>query len=456
MAIRKKPVFVCNDCGAEYTKWQGQCSECKAWNTIVEVRLGNQMQVARPSRSGYAGNLESEIRTLSEIELDDVPRVSSGSEELNLVLGGGLVQGSCVLLGGEPGAGKSTLLLQVLSHLAMKNTALYVSGEESSQQIAMRASRLDLPMSHMKIVSETSAENLCAIVDKHKPTILIVDSIQVMHVEDIDSAPGSVAQVRESAAMLVRLAKQTGMVLIIVGHVTKDGTLAGPKVLEHMIDCSLMLEVSTDSHFRMIRSQKNRFGAVNELGVFSMTDRGLKEVSNPSAIFLQRDNEVSPGSVVTSTWEGSRPLLVELQALVSDAALGNPRRVTVGLDQNRLSMLLAVLQRHGGIMVGDQDVYVNVVGGIKILETSADLALVLCVLSSMRNLSLPSDLLVLGEVGLAGEIRPVVNGQERMREAEKHGFRCAIVPVANNPKSKMKKMRVIPVKRLTDAMDVFF
>ena len=308
----------------------------------------------------------------------------------------------------------------------------------------------------MKIVSETSAENLCAIIETHKPAILIVDSIQVMHVDDIDSAPGSVAQVRESAAMLVRLAKQTGMVLIIVGHVTKDGTLAGPKVLEHMIDCSLMLEVSTDSHFRMIRSHKNRFGAVNELGVFAMTDRGLKEVSNPSAIFLQRDSEVSPGSAVTSTWEGSRPLLVELQALVSDSPLGNPRRVTVGLDQNRLSMLLAVLQRHGGIMVGDQDVYVNVVGGIKILETSADLALILCVLSSLKNLSLPSDLLVLGEIGLAGEIRPVVNGQERLREAEKHGFRSAIVPVANNPKKKMQKMRVIPVKKLADAMDVFF
>tara|TARA_Y100001933_G_scaffold236846_1_gene259164 strand:- start:17 stop:1387 length:1371 start_codon:yes stop_codon:yes gene_type:complete len=456
MATRKKPVFVCNDCGAGCTKWQGQCSECKAWNTLVEMRLGNRARAAKSSRSGYSGHVESEIKTLSEIKLDDVPRVSSGSDELNLVLGGGLVQGSCVLLGGEPGAGKSTLLLQVLSHLASMNPALYVSGEESSQQIAMRASRLELPMSQLKIVSETSAENLCAIIETHKPAILIVDSIQVMHVDDIDSAPGSVAQVRESAAMLVRLAKQTGMILIIIGHVTKDGTLAGPKVLEHMIDCSLMLEVSTDSHFRMIRSHKNRFGAVNELGVFAMTDRGLKEVSNPSAIFLQRDSDVSPGSAVTSTWEGSRPLLVELQALVSDSPLGNPRRVTVGLDQNRLSMLLAVLQRHGGIMVGDQDVYVNVVGGIKILETSADLALILCVLSSLRNLPLPRDLLVLGEVGLAGEIRPVVNGQERMREAEKHGFRSAIVPIANNPKKKMNKMRVIPVKKLADAMDVFF
>lgn len=453
MAIKQKSAFVCNDCGADYRKWQGQCSECQEWNTLSEIRLGATQRSISSQRKGFAGAADSEIVLLSDIDLDEIPRITTGTSELDLVLGGGLVPGSCILLGGEPGAGKSTLLLQTLCKLAVSHSALYVTGEESPQQIAMRAARLDLPADKLQIMAETSVETLCAVVERQRPAILVVDSIQVMHLDEVSSAPGSVSQVRESASKLVRFAKQTGTVLILVGHVTKDGSLAGPKVLEHMIDCSLMLEGSSDSHFRTLRSQKNRFGAVNELGVFAMTDRGLKEVANPSAIFLQRDSEVSSGSVVMSIWEGTRPLLVELQALVDDSHLGNPRRVTVGLDQNRLSMLLAVLHRHGGIMVGDQDVFVNVVGGVKVVETSADLALILSVISSFRDQPLPSDLVVFGEVGLSGEIRPVANGQERLREAAKHGFTRAIVPAANAPKKPIAGMEVTLVRRITEALD---
>lgn len=455
MTTKQKTAYVCNDCGADYRKWQGQCSECQAWNTVSEIRLGASSRQVNRARSGFAAAADNTVKLLSDIDLDEIPRISAGASELDLVLGGGLVPGSCILLGGEPGAGKSTLLLQMLCQLATHHPALYVTGEESPQQVAMRAARLELPTDHLQIMAETSVEALCAVAERKRPTLMVVDSIQVMHLEDVSSAPGSVSQVRESASMLVRFAKQTNTVLILVGHVTKDGSLAGPKVLEHMIDCSLMLEGSNDSHFRTLRSQKNRFGAVNELGVFAMTDRGLKEVANPSAIFLQRDSEVSSGSVVMSVWEGTRPLLVELQALVDDSHLGNPRRVTVGLDQNRLSMLLAVLHRHGGIMVGDQDVFVNVVGGVKVLETSADLALILSVVSSFRDQSLPDDLVVFGEVGLSGEIRPVPNGQERLREAAKHGFKRAIVPLANAPKKAISGMQVTPVRRITEALDVF-
>ena len=455
MTTKQKTAYVCNDCGADYRKWQGQCSECQAWNTVSEIRLGASGRQVNRARSGFAAAADNTVKLLSDIDLDEIPRISAGASELDLVLGGGLVPGSCILLGGEPGAGKSTLLLQMLCQLATHHPALYVTGEESPQQVAMRAARLELPTDHLQIMAETSVEALCAVAERKRPTLMVVDSIQVMHLEDVSSAPGSVSQVRESASMLVRFAKQTNTVLILVGHVTKDGSLAGPKVLEHMIDCSLMLEGSNDSHFRTLRSQKNRFGAVNELGVFAMTDRGLKEVANPSAIFLQRDSEVSSGSVVISVWEGTRPLLVELQALVDDSHLGNPRRVTVGLDQNRLSMLLAVLHRHGGIMVGDQDVFVNVVGGVKVLETSADLALILSVVSSFRDQSLPDDLVVFGEVGMSGEIRPVPNGQERLREAAKHGFKRAIVPLANAPKKAISGMQVTPVRRITEALDVF-
>jgi|TARA_B110000977_G_scaffold168166_1_gene217205 DNA repair protein RadA/Sms len=453
LALKQKSAYVCNDCGADYRKWQGQCGECKAWNTLSEVRLGPASRGGKISRPGFAGVVDGAVKTLADIALDEIPRITTGTGEFDLVLGGGLVPGSAILVGGEPGAGKSTLLLQTLCKLAENNTALYVTGEESPQQLAMRAHRLDLPTDKLEIMAETSVEVVCAIAEQKRPKILVIDSIQVMHLEEVTSAPGSVSQVRESASMLVRFAKQTGTVLILVGHVTKDGSLAGPKVLEHMIDCSLMLEGSSDSHFRTLRSNKNRFGAINELGVFAMTDKGLKEVANPSAIFLQRGEEVSSGSVVMVIWEGTRPLLVELQALVDDSHLGNPRRVTVGLDHNRLSMLLAVLHRHGGIAVGDQDVFVNVVGGVKVLETSADLALILSVISSFRDKALPQDLVVFGEVGLSGEIRPVANGQERLREAAKHGFTRAIVPAGNAPKQPIKGMEVISVRKVTEALD---
>jgi DNA repair protein RadA/Sms len=404
-------------------------------------------------RTGFAAAVDGQVKTLSEITLDEIPRISTSVGELDLVLGGGLVPGSVILVGGEPGAGKSTLLLQTLCKLANTESALYITGEESPQQVAMRASRLQLPTDKLEIMAETSVETVCAVAEQKKPKIMVIDSIQVMHMEEVTSAPGSVSQVRESASMLVRYAKQTNTVLILVGHVTKDGSLAGPKVLEHMIDCSLMLEGNSDSHFRTLRSHKNRFGAVNELGVFAMTDKGLVEVANPSAIFLQRGEDISSGSVVMVVWEGTRPLLVELQALVDDSHLGNPRRVTVGLDHNRLSMLLAVLHRHGGIMAGDQDVFVNVVGGVKVLETSADLALIMAVISSFRDNPLPDDLVVFGEVGLAGEIRPVANGQERLREAAKHGFKHAIVPAGNKPKQPIKGMRVTAVRNVTQALE---
>ena len=450
---KQKTTYVCNDCGSDYTKWQGQCSDCGAWNSLAELRLGPTPSNRSAKFDGYAGSAESELKTLSDIDLADVPRFSSGTSEFDRVLGGGLVPGSVVLIGGHPGAGKSTLLLQTLCYLAQTMPALYVTGEESLQQVAMRAQRLGLPTASLKMMSETSAESICAAAQKMQPKVMVVDSIQVVHMADVASAPGSVSQVRESAAFLTRFAKQTGTVLVLVGHVTKEGSLAGPKVLEHMIDCSILLEGSNDSRFRTLRGSKNRFGAVNELGVFAMTELGLKEVKNPSAIFLQRGDQVASGSLVMVMWEGTRPLLVEIQALVDDSHMGNPRRVAVGLDQNRLSMLLAVLHRHGGIMVGDQDVFVNVVGGVKVVETSADLALLLAVVSSFRDQALPQDLMVFGEVGLSGEIRPVPSGQERLREAAKHGFKRAIVPAANATKSGVAGMEVVAVKTLAEALD---
>ncbi|MCF6211706.1 MAG: DNA repair protein RadA [Gammaproteobacteria bacterium] len=450
---KTKTAYVCNDCGSDYAKWQGRCDACGAWNTLTEIRLGPASGGGSRAvkRQGYAGSL-SAVTTLADIDLTNVPRISTGVEEFDRVLGGGLVPGSAVLIGGHPGAGKSTLLLQVLCRLAQHMKALYVTGEESLQQVAMRARRLDLPVDNLQLLSETSVETICALAEQQKPQLMVADSIQVMHVEDISSAPGGVAQVRESAAQMIRYAKQSNMALILVGHVTKDGSLAGPKVLEHMIDCSIMLEGSDDSRFRTLRGTKNRFGAVNELGVFAMTEHGLKEVKNPSAIFLSRSDEPAAGSVVMVVWEGTRPLLVEIQALVDDSSFGNPRRLAVGLDQNRLAMLLAVLHRHGGLQVGDQDVFVNVVGGVKVVETGADLALLLSIVSSLRDRPLPHDLVVFGEVGLSGEIRPVPSGQERLYEAVKHGFRRAIVPLANAPREKPKGMEVVGVKTLAEAL----
>lgn len=455
MAKAPKTAYVCNDCGAEFSRWQGQCSACKAWNTISEVRLISASNSTKNDRfSGYAGETRAKIQTLSEISLQETPRFTSGFKELDRVLGGGIVPGSAILIGGHPGAGKSTLLLQVMCGLAKNMTALYVTGEESLQQVAMRANRLNLPTDKLNMLSETSVEQICNLADQLKPQIIVVDSIQVMHLSDIQSSPGSVAQVRECASFLTRYAKTRQVAIIMVGHVTKDGTLAGPKVLEHAIDCSLLLEGEADSRFRTLRSHKNRFGAVNELGVFGMTEQGLREVKNPSAIFLSRGDEQTPGSSVMVLWEGTRPLLVEIQALVDHSMLANPRRVAVGLEQNRLALLLAVLHRHGGLQMSDQDVFVNVVGGVKVGETGADLALLLALISSFRNRPLPQDLVVFGEVGLAGEIRPVTSGQERISEAAKHGFKRAIVPFANKPKSAVENMEVFTVKKLVDALAI--
>jgi DNA repair protein RadA/Sms len=445
---KSKTVFVCNDCGSEYSKWQGQCNDCAAWNTLTSLTVDAKPQ----SRTGFSGQLEPP-KKLSEVAAQEQPRLVTGIAELDRVLGGGLVPGSAVLISGNPGAGKSTLLIQVMCRLAETRPALYVTGEESLSQVALRAKRLGLPMTNLEVMSETSCERLISIWNETSPAVIVVDSIQVMHCEGVDSTPGGVAQVRESAARLIRQAKQTGTILFLVGHVTKDGALAGPRILEHMIDTFIMLDGDGDSRFRTLRSGKNRFGAINELGVFAMTDKGMQEVSNPSAIFLSRSVEPTPGSVVMVVWEGTRPLMLEVQALVDANTLGNPRRVTVGFEQNRLSMLLAILHRHGGLQVGDQDVFVNAVGGIRVEETSSDLALILAVVSSFRNRALPGDLVCFGEIGLSGEIRPVPNGQERLREAVKHGFKTAIVPDANKPRQEISGLKVIAVKTLHDALD---
>lgn len=454
---KKKTAYVCTECGAEHSKWQGQCSACNEWNTLSEFVVSSAK--ANPSRdakfAGYAGGAEEQGKTkrLSEVDLNEVPRFTSGMKEFDRVLGGGLVPGSAILIGGHPGAGKSTLLLQTMCYLASQMPALYITGEESLQQVARRAQRLQLPMDNLNMLSETNVEAITRVAQKDQPKVIVIDSIQVMNMDGIESAPGSVSQVRECAAYLTRFAKQTNTVLFLVGHVTKDGNLAGPKVLEHMIDASIMLEGSNDSRFRTLRGIKNRFGAVNELGVFAMLDVGLKEVKNPSSIFLSRSEEPAPGSLVMVVWEGTRPLLVEVQSLVDESAMNNPRRVAVGWDYNRLNMLLAVMHRHGGIHLGDQDVYINIVGGVKVNETGADLALLIATLSSFRNQPLPRDLVVFGEVGLSGEIRPVPSGQERIKEAAKHGFSRAIVPKSNVPKGGIEGMQIIGVEHISEALE---
>ena len=446
-----KNVFSCQQCGAQYPKWHGQCTECQAWNQIVE-------EVASPAtnhraRSGYAG-AESSLTVFSAVSLVAESRLVTGLAEFDHVLGGGLVTGSVVLIGGDPGVGKSTLLLQVLCHLAEHRKTLYVTGEESLQQVAMRAQRMELKAEPLHLLAETNVERILRLVEELKPEVMVIDSIQTIYTELVSSAPGSVSQVRESAAHLVRYAKQQGTALLLAGHVTKEGTLAGPRVLEHMVDAVLYFEGQNDTRFRVIRAVKNRFGAVNELGVFAMTDKGLRQVSNPSALFLSQYSKPVPGSAVMVTWEGSRPLLVEVQALVDESHLANPRRVTVGLEYNRLAMLLAVLHRHAGVATYDQDVFINVVGGLKVLETGADLAVLLAILSSLKNKPLLEKMIVFGEVGLSGEIRPVPSGQERIREAAKHGFKFAIVPKANAPKQAPAGMQVWAVDRLQQAIDM--
>ncbi|HBF64226.1 MAG TPA: DNA repair protein RadA [Gammaproteobacteria bacterium] len=449
-----KTAYVCQECGAEHAKWQGQCHTCGAWNSLSQVNISPIAGATGAHNAlGFAG-ATAEIKKLAEVEALQTPRIGSGFAELDRVLGGGFVPGSVVLIGGDPGAGKSTLLLQACTKLAAKQGVLYVTGEESLQQLALRAQRLKLPMDGLSVAAETRAEVIAGHIAEQRPQVVVLDSVQVLQMDGIDSTPGSVTQVRETAAFFTRLAKQQDVVIILVGHITKEGGLAGPKVLEHMIDCFMMLDSPAGSRYRTLRGHKNRFGAVNELGVFAMTDLGMKEVANPSAIFLQRGEVDSPGSIATVTWEGTRPLLVELQALVDDVAGGHPKRVAVGLDQQRLAMHLAVLHRHCGITLGDQDVFANAVGGVRINETGADLAVLLAVLGSFRDRVLPRELIVFGELGLTGELRPVANGQERLREASKHGFKHAIVPFANRPKERIGNMTIHGVKTLAAALEV--
>jgi DNA repair protein RadA/Sms len=443
---KAKTVFSCTECGGQAPKWQGQCPHCSAWNTLVEA-------VAEKAPSRFQPLAEpSKLQKLSAVEAREEQRRPTGIGELDRVLGGGLVRGAVVLLGGDPGIGKSTLLLQALALMDASANVVYVSGEESAQQIALRARRLAVEPDSLNLLAEIQLERILAVLAAQKPDVAVIDSIQTVYSEALQSAPGSVAQVRECAAQLTRFAKTSGTALLLIGHVTKEGALAGPRVLEHMVDAVLYFEGDTHSSFRLVRAIKNRFGAVNELGVFAMTDRGLRGVSNPSALFLSQHGSGVPGSCVMVTQEGTRPLLVEIQALVDEAHAPNPRRLTVGLEQNRLAMLLAVLHRHAGVAAFDQDVFVNAVGGVKIDEPAADLPVLLAIVSSLRGKPLPEKLVAFGEVGLAGEVRPVQRGQERLKEAAKLGFRQAIVPKANAPKVAIEGLEVLTVERIGDAV----
>ncbi|HEY1137987.1 MAG TPA: DNA repair protein RadA [Xanthomonadaceae bacterium] len=454
-SAKSRTAYVCGECGAEYSKWQGQCGECGAWNTLSQVVVESASDAPAAARRGsWAGKIDPpKVTALKDVLHREDVRTSTGIGEFDRVLGGGLVEGAVVLIGGDPGIGKSTLLLQALASMAGRLPALYVTGEESLAQVAGRASRLGLPLDGLSALAETGVERILEQAVQTQPKLLVADSVQTLWTESLTAAPGSVSQVRESAARLVRYAKETGTAIFLVGHVTKEGGIAGPRVLEHMVDAVLYFEGDSGSRFRVLRAFKNRFGAVNELGVFAMSDKGLREVPNPSAIFLSGTGR-QPGSCVMVTREGTRPLMVEVQALVDASPLSNPRRVAVGLEQNRLAMLLAVLHRHGGVMVGDQDVFVNVVGGIRVQETAADLPVLLAVLSSLRDRPLPEKTIAFGEIGLSGEIRPVPNGEERLKEAATHGFLRAIVPKANAPKAgSYKGMEVVAVERLADALE---
>ena len=455
-SLKSRTAYVCAECGAEHNKWQGQCGECGAWNSLSEIVL-ESASAAPPAarRSGWAGKLETpKITALKDVRSSEEARVSTGIGEFDRVLGGGLVEGAVVLVGGDPGIGKSTLLLQAMAQMSQSLPSLYVTGEESLAQVAGRALRLGLPMDGLQALAETGIEKILDHAAAAQPKIIVADSVQTLWTESLTAAPGSVSQVRESAARLVRYAKETGTAVFLVGHVTKEGGIAGPRVLEHMVDAVLYFEGESGSRFRVLRAFKNRFGAVNELGVFAMGEKGLKEVPNPSAIFLSGGSTQQPGSCVMVTREGTRPLLVEVQALVDSSPLSNPRRVAVGMEQNRLAMLLAVLHRHGGIVTSDQDVFVNVVGGIRVQETAADLPVLLAVLSSLRDKPLAEKTIAFGEVGLSGEIRPIPNGEERLREAATHGFKRAIVAKGNAPKSgTFKAMEVVAVERLSEALE---
>lgn len=456
MATRKaakkaKTAFVCTECGAESVRWEGRCSQCQQWNTLQEIVLEPATSSAVVNRyESLAG--ASPVQSLSDIQAREVPRQPTGLSELDRALGGGLVDGGVILIGGDPGVGKSTLLLQAMSALANAVPVLYVTGEESAEQVALRAKRLELPTEGVDLLAEIQLEHIVKTLLERKPKVAVIDSIQTLYSSQLSAAPGSVSQVRECAAQLTRLAKQHGIAMVLIGHVTKDGSLAGPRVLEHIVDTVLYFEGDSQSSYRLVRAFKNRFGAVNELGVFAMTDKGLRGVTNPSALFLSRHQQQVAGSCVMATQEGTRPLLVEIQALVDTTHVPNPRRLSVGLEGARLSMLLAVMNRHAGIVTHDQDVFVNAVGGVRITEPAADLAVLLAIMSSLNNRPLPKGLVVFGEVGLAGEIRPAPRGQERLREAAKLGFSIALIPQANAPKQAIEGLEIWAVNRIEDAV----
>ena len=454
---KAKTEFVCSECGGTTVKWQGQCPHCRAWNTLQEftVSQGAAARYGTAARTGRGFvDTTGSLQDLADVTIEEVPRTVTGLGEFDRVMGGGLVKGCVALIGGDPGIGKSTLLLQVMAALVgMGRAALYVSGEESPTQIALRAQRLQLEPRGLTLMSEIELEHIESVLKERKPEFVVIDSIQTIFSSALESAPGSVSQVRECAARLTRMAKTLGITLIFVGHVTKDGALAGPRILEHIVDTVLYFEGDQHSNFRLVRAFKNRFGAVNELGVFAMTDHGLKGVTNPSAIFLSEYKSSVPGSAVLVTQEGTRPLLVEIQALVDSTHLPTPRRLAVGVDAQRLAMLLAVLHRHAGIGCFDQDVFVNAVGGVKITETAVDLALLCAIYSSIRNRPLERGTVLFGEVGLAGEIRPAPRGQERLREAAKLGFSKAVIPRANAPRTPIEGLEIVAVDRLSDALD---
>lgn len=448
--VKQKSVYVCTECGGQTLKWQGQCPQCQSWNTLVETVTEKEMSRFSPVSD------TDQVQNLCDIETQEEPRYSTGISELDRVLGGGMVRGCVVLLGGDPGIGKSTLLLQALAQMSIDCKVLYVSGEESAQQVALRARRLALNVQSVPLLAEIQLEKIQQTLNEHHPRVVVIDSIQTIYSESLQSAPGSVAQVRECAAQLTRQAKSSGTAIILIGHVTKEGALAGPRVLEHMVDTVLYFEGDMHSSFRLIRAFKNRFGAVNELGVFAMSEKGLREVKNPSALFLSHHGGQVAGSCIMVTQEGTRPLLVEIQALVDEARAPHSKRLCVGLEQNRLAMLLAVLHRHAGIPCFDQDVFINAVGGVKITEPGADLAILLAIVSSLKNKPLAEKMVVVGEVGLAGEVRPVQRGQERLKEAAKLGFSRAIIPQANKPKHSITGMRIIAVNNVHDAVSQMY
>ena len=450
MGKEAKTVYTCSDCGGTNSKWLGKCPHCSAWNTLEE----GLTETSASARHRFAPLAKAAtVATLGEIDAADVARAPTGQEELDRVLGGGIVPGGVVLIGGDPGIGKSTLLLQAVDSISTRMKALYVTGEESGAQVALRSRRLGLDGSRVRVLAEIQLEKIQAAIEAEAPDFCVIDSIQTLYSDQLTSAPGSVSQVRECAAQLTRTAKARGCAMVLVGHVTKDGTLAGPRVLEHIVDTVLYFEGDTHSSFRLVRAIKNRFGAVNEIGVFAMTERGLKGVANPSAIFLSTHGEPVPGTCVLVTLEGTRPLLVEVQALV-DSGGPNPRRLSVGLDRDRLAMLLAVLHRHAGVACMDQDVFVNAVGGVRISEPAADLAVMLAIQSSLRGKPLPRGFIAFGEVGLAGEVRPAPRGQERLKEAAKLGFSVAVVPKANAPRKPIEGLTIHPVERVEQAIDI--